>query len=265
MGYSATYSCTALMGTNKTGVLKCDKDGYYEITLGALDFFNSAGAFYVFEGAKHLFEESSSLMRRIRNGSLKGEYGHPKFLPGMSKRDFIARILTINEDCISHHIRNVKIETEKVKGQAGERVIAIMGEVKPAGPHGPALKESFENRHENVCFSIRSMTNDVYDHRGVLTKTLQEIITWDYVNEPGISVANKFQAPGLEARQKNGEILATLEDVSFTFENLMEVRKLHESMKGVGVESSMIIDNVIKALGWDKPKQNGRGPISSRW
>ena len=32
---SASYSCTALVGSNKTGVLKPDADGYYTVVLGA--------------------------------------------------------------------------------------------------------------------------------------------------------------------------------------------------------------------------------------
>jgi hypothetical protein len=256
MNQSATYSCTALMGTNKVGVLKPDADGYYEVILGALDFYNSAGAYYPFASAKNLFEESSSFMRRVKTGCLKGEYGHPKFLPGMSKRDFIGRVLNIHEECVSHHIRDVKIETERVKDKNGGRVVAIIGYVKPAGPHGQALKDALENKHENVCFSIRSLTNDVYDARGTLIKHIQQIITWDYVNEPGISVANKYQAPGLEG----------LENVRFSFENLKDYKE-HRLELGVGLEngSGVSPDEVIKSYGWDKPTVSKRVPPSLKW
>lgn len=256
MSQSATYSCTALMGTNKAGVLKPDADGYYEVVLGALDFYNSAGAYYPFQSAKELFEESSSFMRRVKSGCLKGEYGHPKFLPGMSKRDFVGRVLNIHEECVSHHIRDVRIETEKVKDKNGGKVVAIIGYVKPTGPMGQHLKDALENKHENVCFSIRSLTNDVYDNRGVLIKHIQQIITWDYVNEPGISVANKYQAPGLEG----------LHNVKFSFENLQEY-KSHRLEMGVGIENTSGVspEDVIKAYGWDKPGYILKTPPSVRW
>ena len=256
MSQRATYSCTALMGTNKTGVLKPDADGYYEVVLGALDFYNSAGAFYPFASAKEIFEDSSSFKRRVQTGCLKGEWGHPKFQPGMSKRDFVGRVLNIHEECVSHHIKDVWIEQEKVKDKNGGRVIAIMGKVRPAGPFGPALKEALENRHENVCFSIRSLTNDVYDHRGMVIKHIQQIITWDYVNEPGISVANKYQAPTLEG----------IENVQFSFENLKDYQK-HQMELGVGMETSggVSVDSVIQSFGWDRPVHGSKVPPSIRW
>ena len=93
----ATYQCTALMGTNKKGSLKCDADGYYNVVLGALDYYNSSGAFYAYEPAKKLFDQSSTLQRRITKGVLRGECGHPKFQPGQSKKDFMMRVLSIEE------------------------------------------------------------------------------------------------------------------------------------------------------------------------
>ena len=55
---SINYSCTALVGSNKSGVLKPDADGYYTVVLGALNFFNSAGHYYPLEPAEKLFADS---------------------------------------------------------------------------------------------------------------------------------------------------------------------------------------------------------------
>ena len=221
-----SYQCTALVGTTKTGKIKADSDGYYEVVLGALDFFNSAGAFYAYEPAKVLFEESSNLMRRVSNGALRGEYGHPKFTPGMTNRDFLMRILEINEQSVSHHIKDVWIDSNSVYDRDGRKCVAIMGRVKPCGPFGVQLAEQLENPNENVCFSIRSLTEDIADSTGTTIKTLREIVTWDYVNEPGISVANKFSAPSLE----------TLCSRLFTTENLIAARD-HMLKTGFGLES----------------------------
>ena len=115
----ATYQCTALMGTNKKGSLKCDADGYYNVVLGALDYYNSSGAFYAYEPAKKLFDQSSTLQRRITKGVLRGECGHPKFQPGQSKKDFMMRVLSIEEQSVSHHISEVTIDETTVKDKAG--------------------------------------------------------------------------------------------------------------------------------------------------
>lgn len=260
MNGRATYSCTALLGSNKKGVVKPDADGYYnDLVLGALDFFNSAGAFYEFESAKCLFEESSSLMRRVRNGALRGEYGHPKMVPGMSEREYLARVLNIYEDCVSHHIRSVTIDnTGRVKDGAGKPVIAILGSVKPMGPRGQDLRDSLENGHENACFSIRSLTNDFMDRRGMHRKVLKQIVTWDYVNEPGISVANKFSFPSLEGISN---------DLHFTVRQLNDIRE-RQSIAGVSMENGggVTVDAVMQAFGWDIPVQKSTNfPPSSRW
>lgn len=257
-GQRASYSCTALNGTNKAGVVKCDADGYYDVVLGALNFYNSQGAYYPFDSAKELFSESSDLMRRINNACLKGECGHPKREVGMSFREFFMRVLNIFEDKVSHHIRRVYIDDQNVKDRNGNRVIAVRGEIKPAGPMGPALKEALENRHENVCFSIRSLTNDITDSSGRVIKNITKIITWDWVTEPGISVANKYAFPSLES----------LSDVTVTFESLQAI--VDSEPVGLGLESNVAsVKDAMKAFGWDsnkpKPRKEKKGPPSSMW
>lgn len=248
------------MGTNKKGILRADAAGYYQVTLGALDFYNSAGAFYALEPAKCLFEESSSLMRRVRAGTLRGEYAHPKFTPGMSKRDFLTRVLDIDEKHVSHHIRDVHLDYDSVKDKSGKNVVTIQGSIRPSGPYGDALAKSLENPDENVCFSIRSLTDDMIDPRGTHVKNLREIVTWDYVNEPGISVANKYGFPALES----------LEAVGFDRHHL-EAARDHARAVANGMESSHArnIESALRAMGWEDNKPKGGSglllPASLRW
>lgn len=253
MSTLATYVCTALAGTNKAGVLKPDRDGYYTVVLGALDVYNSAGAFYPWESAKQVFKDSSSLMRRIANGACRAEYGHPKRLPGMSMRDFIERILQIYEENVCAHIRKVWVTYDQVKDKNGRPVIAVLGEVLPCGPRGEALRASLENPSENVCFSVRSLTDDVRIG-GVIHKNIRTIVTWDYVNEPGIAVANKFSAPSLE----------NLDEMAVTAANLGSIRDYQES-SGVSMESNGGVSaaEAMRDMGFDKPKI--LVPGSARW
>ena len=197
---SFSLSCTALNGTNKAGTLKADADGYYTVVLGALDVYNSGGAFYPEASARHLFEQSASLMRRIASGNLRGEYGHPRMTPGMTLDDFVHRVRDIYEPHVCMHIRKVTVDYTTYRNERGQPIITIIGEVKPSGPMGPALLAQFENRFEDVCFSIRSLTNDEFSF-GRVNKHIKLIVTWDYVNEPGLASAHKWNAPGLESRK----------------------------------------------------------------
>lgn len=197
-----SLSCTALLGTNKSGTLKPDADGYYTVVLGALDVYNSTGAYYPEASAKHLFQKSASLMRRIASGNLRGEYGHPRPQPGMSTDDWVNRVRDIYEPNVCMHIRKVTVDYTSFRNERGQPVITIVGEVKPSGPKGPALKESLDNPHEDVCFSIRSLTNDDFQF-GRVTKHIKLIVTWDYVNEPGLAQAHKWNSPALESHDKD--------------------------------------------------------------
>lgn len=249
-----SFACSALMGTNKVGELKCSDDGYYTMVLGALDFFNSAGQFYPNgASAQELFKASSSFMRRIASGALRGEYGHPRMQPGQSMRDFLCRCNDILEEKVSHHIRKVWIDYTSVKGPDGRPCIAIMGEVKPSGPMGSALRESLQNPSENVCFSIRSFTRDV-PTAGVIHKHLQQIVTWDYVNEPGISVATKWKNPTLESH----------DEVEVTIGHLVAAQELGRA-NGVSLEShgGLALEELIDSLRKSESVELKRPPSAS--
>ncbi|MGI9212448.1 MAG: S80 family phage morphogenetic serine protease, partial [Methylococcaceae bacterium] len=71
------FTATKLSSHGKMGAIPVDVDGYRTMIVGALNAFNSSGEYYVLDAAKKLFEESSTFMRRVRNGCLKGEVGHP--------------------------------------------------------------------------------------------------------------------------------------------------------------------------------------------
>lgn len=239
------YSSQALVGTNKTGTLKPDEDGYYTLVVGALDVFNSAGAFYPLDTAKRLFDSSSNFMRRVKDGNCKGETGHPKRTPGMTQTDFLHRVMTIEETNVCCHFKSFELNTTDVKDNNGRPVVAIIAEVKPAGPQGPALKEALENKHENVCFSIRSLTRDVRQPTGIVNKNISDIVCFDWVTEPGISVAKKYHSPALEGMglESNSE---PVEEVSITLEHIDSIEKKN-ALGDASMESTAVILSDLKA------------------
>jgi hypothetical protein len=246
------FGFTALNGTNKAGIITPDANGYYKVVLGGLNVYNSANQYYPYEPAKELFLSSAQLMRRVASGALRGEYGHPKLQPGQSMDSFAQRILSIYEECVSHHIASVELDFDNYKDKDGRPIIAIIGLVKPMGPNGPALQASFENPNENVSFSIRAFTRD--DTYGRVTnRILRNIVTWDYVNEPGIAIANKFQSPALEE----------ISDLTFTkrhFERALEL-----PAHGIAQESIRLnTAELFQSLGWDQVG-NTRTPLVSTW
>lgn len=256
MANSVRFACTSLVGVNKVGKLKQDENGYYPMVVGALNVFNSAGELYVYEQARDLFEQSSQLMRRVSRGALRGEYGHPKFEPGMSSAQFVNRLMAIYEDKVCCHHKEIILDFDNIKDEHGNPIIGIISKVLPSGPYGQYLEKSLNNKDENVCFSIRAFTDDSFV-RGVNRRVLKTIVTWDMVNEPGISAAEKFKAPALESH-KDDEKFFTRND----FERAIKETKA----AGVATESVMLTaGELFASMGWNVSKDVLAKPSFMNW
>ena len=239
------YNCTALAGTNKAGVLAPDADGYYSVILGAFDFPNSVGDIYPWKSAKKLFDDSGALLRRISTGQQRGECGHPKLSPGMTKSQYITRICTIEETRVCFHMKEVWIDKEAVKGPNGRPVVAVMGKVKPSGPYGQALKDQLDNPNENVAFSVRSLTRDTRIASQKF-KHMTTLVTWDQVNEPGISVATKYNNPSLESVD---------DSVSLSETDFITAQE-DQLTSGVSMESGLDMVTVVDQQGFERKVSN---------
>ena len=232
------FTCSVLSGTGKEGKLPKDQYGYYTQPIGGLNVFNSAGDYYPYESAKHLFQNSSAFMRRISSGCLKSELGHPKPLPGQSMESFAQRVMTIDEKNVCAHIAEVYLDFDNVKDKNGRPIIAMMGKIKPSGPHAAALERSYDNPKEDVCFSIRAFTDDQRIN-GIKQRNLLEVVTYDFVGESGIAEARRYYSPSLES----------LSESRFTKEAMSNAVK---PIAGMAMESSIIKPvTLFKMMGWD--------------
>jgi|ERR1035437_7183778 hypothetical protein len=246
------FSCSALAGTNKVGNLPCDANGYYTMVIGGLNISNSVGDYYSYDGCKDLFEGSSQFMRRISRGALRGEVGHPQQAPGQSMDDYISRILEIRETNVCVHFSEIWLDFDKMKDRNGRAVVAIMSKLIPSGPFGPMLEKSLKNPKENVCFSIRSFTDDQFKG-GVKVRNIRNIVTFDNVLEPGISIANKWDAPTLESLSNN---LITKTQIQRVVNRECNSKVATENSKAQAME-------LITSFGWELPKGATAG--FTRW
>lgn len=236
------FACTSLSGTNKVGELVKDAMGYYTMVVGALNMYNTSGAFYDYQRAKDVFSESSQLMRRVSRGALRGEYGHPKPVPGMSSEQFSSRVMQIREENTCCQFKEIWLDFDNYKDDRGNPIIAILAKVIPSGPLGHVLQKQLDNPGENVCFSIRSFTEDSFE-QGRTVKVVRIVVTFDYVNEPGMSVAQKWNSPALEG----------LEDTSFSRSEIMSGFK--NPGLGVSQESMMVsAEEIAQAFNWGREK-----------
>ena len=241
------FSCTALSGTGKKGVLPKDESGYRTVVVGGLNIFNSSNEFYSYDGARQLFESSSSFMRRIKSGSLFGELGHPKPLPGQSMESYANRIMMIEETNIACHFSDIWLDFDSVKDSKGAPVIAVLAKVAPAGARADAMERSLSNPNINTAFSIRAFTEDTYIG-GVKNRVLKQIITYDGgMPEPGIEFARKYKSPTLESYQEQ----------TFTKQELSKLIIPNDDSIATESSKNQVIE-LFSALNWtfndtDKP------------
>lgn len=227
-----------------------DENGYRTMAIGGLEVYNSSGIFYTAQGAKELFESSSQLQRRIKRGVLRGEVGHPKQDGYNTMDSYIQRILTIEETNVCAHFSEIWLDFDNYVGPDGP-VVAIMAKVTPSGPKAESLERAFNNPKENVCFSVRALSKDNF-MRGRTVRTLRNIITFDYVNEPGISIAEKYKSPTLE---QYSEVLVT--------QNNFE-RVLSNKAANVALESNLLTrDELFASFGWQAVEK--QAPAYMKW
>lgn len=240
------FTSTRLAEAGKKGILTPDSNGYYEMIVGGLNSLNSAGEYYTLQGAEALFQNSGSLQRRIGKGLLKSELGHPKRRVGETDDQFLERVLYIEETNTSAHFSAIWLDPKfgvnnpKYKNP---KLCAVMARLKPSGPHGPALERSLQNPEENVSFSIRALTHN-YAYMGQTYRVLTTIITFDQVTEQGISIANKWDAPALESRQKERPVdVPALESYGERLVTTDQLRRIVES-----TESSISMEHGGRAM-----------------
>jgi len=92
---------------------------------------------------------------------------------------------------------------------------------------------------------------------GVLNKLLRTIVTFDYVNEPGISIAKKWHAPGLESMKIFNEMRIS--------PDLIENVIMDKKVACCGMEASLSIPYEVKSVLTQSYKLAADRPASAYW
>lgn len=232
------FECIRLKGSSKLGVIKPDKDGCYTQVIGGLNAYNSGGSFYELEAGLQFFQAQSSFQRKIGRGVLRAETGHPKKTPGMKEYEYGERILRIEETLVCGTWRKIWLSNADLRDEQGRRIVPIMGTIYPSGPYRDMLIHAFQSPGEQVCFSIRSFTNDIPRGDGTFIKKLLQIVTFDYVNEPGIWSAEKLLSPNLEHNSVDRALLS----------ETLNKSRMKESVLSPNLESrtdSILVDSTM--------------------
>lgn len=186
------FTCTKVNAGSVSASVKPDKDGYYrDLIFGAFDIVTPQRWAFPLAGVEHLLEPGSPLHRRATSGALKGEWGHPRQMPGESDQAFMQRIAQVDEKNTAIHIRDFRLVQAVTK--SGKKYYQVRGDVKASGPYGKYFTEAMANPHENIGLSIRGVSSDKWIGTTKYS-TFRRIFNWDVVNEQGIPEANKMDS-----------------------------------------------------------------------
>lgn len=231
------FTSTRLRVSGKQGILTPDAEGYYTHPIGAFNCVNSMGEVYTSENIDSIFGSSSDLMRKIQNGKLFGEWGHPDMLPGENANQFMGRACRINDKDTCVFFKEVWTEKNVSPAMQAYGVpsdaLVTMARLKPMGAKWEALERSLQDPNVNTTFSGRFLTRDRV-HRGTTYVIVESIVTWDAVTEQGIPAAEKWLSPRLETHK-----------VQIT-PKTVEAMKVRMNTPGLRVENSDVLASVIK-------------------
>jgi len=242
---------------NKIGNNKVEtrEDGAYKVILGALNAFNVHNEFYLVDGVKNLLQSGGyhSLASKLQRGLLKGECRHPFKEPGMSDSSFVNRNLIVDNGSASHHILEVLLEETNQVESNGSKVVLIWGWIKPTdNEHGRALKADLEDENVNVAFSIRCFSV-LRNINGLACRYITNIVTWDWVDNPGIARAVKPATSKSSLTTENA-----VHDVVITSDMIDELKDQQSSVTTENSDTMSLLNSLGK-------KVSKEAPLYKRW
>jgi Peptidase S80 family len=186
-GVYLSVTTSQIIDNRSLGAPVKDGDGYYvDIPAAVIGIVSRNKTRY---DAKHFIEQitspESSFNKRLCEGVLGGELGHPEV--DMRSQGGISRLLNINPQKQSHHIRTVKV---KKIPDLGLDVVTM--DAKGAGPYGYVFDESMADPTRNTAFSLRGLSQAVVNKAtGIIDKKLIALTTFDMVVGGGFAQASK--------------------------------------------------------------------------
>jgi len=243
-----SFNLKPVVGVKQTGLIKPDQHGYRLVCVGGFEIENSVGDYYVMDQVvRSLFDASSELQRRIDKGGLRGEMEHPEPTPEDTPKSFMERMLHIEKNRESHIFRGIFLNDKDVKDKNGRPVIGTFAYVKPSGVYGHLLEQSFNDPYQNVAFSIRSISANRPRANRTLQRAVRKIVTYDWVTEGGIHIADKGWAPGLSPALESARKLGDLHI------NREMVTARHSALAGnFAMESTRVnLQELINLFGWN--------------
>lgn len=263
MSQILSFGNTILPASGKRGILKPMEPGspYYLINAGGFNIPNRVGIRYRFnEYVQECMREGSDLNRRVSEGQVQCELGHPpqfyfEYVDGRIVQtaitevfQWIHRLRTILEPHVCGSIRKIHW---RMHGGVNDPVDNMI-EVRPFGVHKQIMQDSFEDPDINTAFSIRTVIKPT--KLGEMVREVDYFSTYDMVIEQGMINACKHRTAGLEdlltsqlsVADVQAEMSATFDEFLYVIER--DLAKDSVMSRFAGTESHNRIVDMVKDL-----------------
>lgn len=256
-----TFGSTVLDGSGKKGILNPMEPGgnYYLLNSGGFNIQNRSGVSYRFNDyLKECMHPDSDLNRRVSEGQLQCEAGHP---PQYFWERVDGRIVQTKITCIFQWIQRLRTILEPNVCGSVRKIHWIMTggpndpvrnmiEVRPYGQLGYLLEDSIKDPHMNTAFSIRTVTAP--QKLGQRVREVEYFTGYDLVIEQGMLEACKYRTAGLEDLMNNilvaapAEMDVSVDEAIYVCER--EMRKEDFLVRFAGTESYSQLTSMINQL-----------------
>lgn len=230
------------------------EDAGYRVLLGAFNTYNIKGEFYRLDDPDRLLNDKTLLADRYKNGLLKSEWDHPDVsgLPPEAARE---RYLYIDPNRTCNQITKVEFFTTNIKEEGWDLpIILVIGWVVPIPVFGDKLEQLLKDPNINVAYSVRVINLKPKLINGIKVKDVLDVITWDYVSEPGVYTSTQWMAGGLKPRSNevsseglciDGRCPLTRSKSSVSTESVLNTDDSNETIK----KYKEIIDRELRKRG----------------
>lgn len=201
--------------------IKPDANGVYKgFPLAVIGKPSRNNKFYEVESVLDCIVNPNSVFnKKITGGQLEGEWYHPMIF----KDEDLPRLMLIDRAKVSHAIHRVYTGKPDSSGY-----VTVYGDLEPAGPMGPYLKESLENPRRNTAFSLRSIVNKIGQQGSMVMQRMVCLVTFDATDAPGYYEASKHNV------QKSAEAFTDAIQKAITVKDIETYG--HELCNVMGIE-----------------------------
>lgn len=244
-----TFGNTILAESGKRGILKPIEPGgeYYRLNAGGFNIPNRGGITYTLNNyLRECMREDSDLNRRVSEGQVQMELGHPlqyfyEMRNGVMVRtnitdlfQWIHRLRTILDPHVCGFIRKIIWE---MTGGDNDPIYNYI-EARPFGVNEKVFRDSILDPDINTAVSIRTVTAP--QKVGHTTREVDYFSTYDLVIEQGMLNACKHRTAGLEdylstalAEPDPVSVNTTVEEFFFVCDTMLKSDRVLERFGGM--------------------------------